>query len=536
MQATTLRLGPIRKLHINGVYVLFKLKDRMSRTKAFKIIVLGGTGVRLLQIGNNLLIIPLILAKIGAEQYGYWLATGGILAWASTCDFGVVGIVKQRCSFFLGKNNTDVASTYFHTGLVVYSFLLILMLIVVYGLSFLLHPLLDFPEIDSKLYRTAFMLAGLAMALSILKTVFGAYLHASRQPSGGVISSAVGQLVNLLLVIYLLLWTSLGLWAIPIGLLANQLISVCLIVCYVFKHTRVLHTKPVFKREIFHDYFTISPVMFLARMGSQLTAKIEPTLIVMFINPELATMFTVAKRLIEVMMSFANTVRAGMIAGFSHYFGEKGAEATIDLLDRILQMTVGFSFAITLVYLATNRYFVNLWVGRELYIGTLICVFIGLEALTKSVGDSMLQLVGALGEMRRSSIALFAESVIKVGLMFLFLPLIGIVGLPVAALLSGVGKAIYSISRLKQNLDDVRLDMTCPLLGSAVALGLLFGAALIGSFGTDQNPWLWLPMSLLVSCLFAGLFNLWAFPFIRKEVFLFLTKFRLMFLKETKLL
>ena len=78
----------------------------MSRKKSFKILVFGGWFVRFLQIGNNLLLIPLIIAKIGPNQYGYWLASGGILAWASACDLGVAGIIKQRCSLYLGRMST----------------------------------------------------------------------------------------------------------------------------------------------------------------------------------------------------------------------------------------------------------------------------------------------------------------------------------------------------------------------------------------------------------------------------------------------
>lgn len=490
----------------------------MSRKKSFKILVVGNWFVRFLQIGNNLLLIPLIIAKIGPDQYGYWLASGGILAWASACDFGVVGIIKQRCSLCLGRLSIGKAVEYFQVGLLIYSILLLLLLVVIYGLSFLLEPLLNLPAQEVTLFQQTFLLAGVAMALSVLKNIFAAYLHAAQKPIGDIVAAALGQLLNLALVVYLLICTPVGLWAIPIGMFANHFASVVVILYYAFKETPVLRTKPVFDSAILCDYFTVSPVLFVARLGSQLTAKIEPTLIVMFLTPELATMFTIAKRLIEVMMGFANSVRGGLIAGFSHFFGEKGTGATVDLLDRILQMTLGMSFAIALVYIATNRYFVELWVGPELYIGTLICVFMSLEALTKSVGDSMIHLVGALGEMRRSSVALLAESVIKVGLMFVLLPLLGVVGLPLAALLSATGKVGYSICGLRRNLHHLRLDMRHPLQGSLLAMSLFAGAALLGGYGAGQNPWLWLLLNLSLSGICAVSFLVWAFPFIQREL------------------
>lgn len=489
----------------------------MSRTRSFKTLVLGGWFVRFLQIANNLLLIPLILAKIGSEQYGYWLATGGVLAWASACDFGVVGIIKQRCAYHLGQKNGGKAIQYFQTGALVYIPLLCLMLAVVFGLSFLLKPLLGIPEEYALLYQLTFLLAGLAIAFSILKGIFAAYLQAIQKTRGDIVSRIVGQLLNLIIVIYLLVWTPLGLWAIPIGLFANHFVSVLVVMGYTQAEGKVLTSRVVFDKGVLRDYLHTSPVLLFARLGSQLTMKIEPTLIVIFLTPELATMFTVAKRLIEVMMGFANAVRGAMLAGFSHYFGEKGGLATVDLLDRILQMTLGLSFGIAMVYLGSNRHFVGIWVGPDLYIGTLICAFIGLEALTKSVADSMIHLVGALGEMRRSSLALLAESIAKVGLMFVFLPLLGIVGLPLAAILGGIGKAVYSFHRLKSNLDEVCLDVTRPFVSSVLGLGSLAGAALLGSYGVGQSPWLWLPVTLLISGVCATSYVLWALPFVRRE-------------------
>ena len=499
----------------------------MSRKKSFKILVFGGWFVRFLQIGNNLLLIPLIIAKIGPNQYGYWLASGGILAWASACDLGLAGIIKQRCSLYLGRMSTGKAVEYFQVGLLIYCLLLLLLLAVIYGLSFLLDPLLNLPAQQVTLFQHTFLLAGAAMALSVLKNIFAAYLHAAQKPTGDIVAGALGQLLNLVFVVYLLTCTSAGLWAIPIGMFANHFASVIVILYYIFKESPVLRTKPSISRAILRDYFTVSPVLFVARLGSQMTAKIEPTLIVMFLTPELATMFTIAKRLVEVMMGFANSVRGGLIAGFSHFFGEKGAEATVNLLDRILQMTIGISFAIALVYVATNRNFVDLWVGPEYYIGSLICVFMSLEAFSKSVGDSMIHLVGALGELRRSSVALLAESVIKVGLMFIFLPLLGVVGLPLASLISSTGKAGYSICRLRRTLHCLRIDMNHPMLSFLLALSLLAGASFLGWFGAGQNPWLWLPLHLLLSAICAVFFAVWAFPFIRSELRTTISKLQL---------
>ena len=499
----------------------------MSRRKSFKILTIGGSLVRILQIGNNLLLIPLYLKYIGVESYGYWLASGGVLAWVAAFDFGVVGIIKQRCAFYFGKNQPETAVAYFQTGLIIYSLLLLLMLGIAYGLSFVLDPLLNFPAEDVDLYRHTFMLAALSVTFAILKNALGAYLHALQRPVADVFASVAGQLINLIVVIYLLLWTSLGLWAIPIGMLSNHLLSTVCVLGYLSFRTSTLRRLLLFQRAIFFDYLTISPILFFSRLGSQLTAKFEPTLIVMYLTPELATMFTVAKRLIEVMMGFANTVRGGMIAGFSHYFGEKGAGATVDLLDRILQMTLGMSFAIALVFIATNRYFVELWVGQELYIGTLICIFMSLEALSKSVGDSMIHLVGALGEMRRSSVALLAESVIKVGLMFILLPHLGVVGLPLAALLSATGKAGYSICRLRHNLHHLHLDMRHPLQGFLLAMSLFAGAALLGGYNVGQNPWLWVTLNFSLSGICAISFVVWAFPFIQRELLTAILKLRM---------
>lgn len=488
-----------------------------SRKKAFKTIAIGQSFVRLLQIGNNLLLIPLYLKVIGAEQYGYWLATGGILAWVSACDFGLVGIVKQRCALFLGKKETARAIQYFHAGLLVYGGIILVMLALIWGLSLLLQPILSLPAEDADLYRYTFCVAGIAMGFSLLGNVFAGYLHASQRPGGDILAAAIGQLLNLAVVIYLLLFTTAGLWAIPLGLLTNHACYALFLILYFLFKTSALSIRPVFEKSIFRDYFTTGPVLFLSRLGSQLTSKIEPTLIVIFLTPELATMYTVVKRLVEVLFGFANSVRGGMLAGFSHFYGEQGAAATSVLLDRILQITIGISLLVVIFYISVNQSFVSLWVGEAFYLGSLLSVFIAFEAFTNSIANTTIQLVGALGEMRRSSLALLAESILKVFGMLILLPLIGVVGLPIAGLLSASGKLYYSLRRLHEHLQQLRLRVLRP--GWAVLLATLLFAAVIGldASGFMQSGWIWalaLPMLFL---LLSGLYLLWAFPYLREE-------------------
>ena len=45
---------------------------------------------------NGVVLVPLYLARIPLETYGYWMATGNILAWLSLVDPGFSAIIHQR--------------------------------------------------------------------------------------------------------------------------------------------------------------------------------------------------------------------------------------------------------------------------------------------------------------------------------------------------------------------------------------------------------------------------------------------------------
>ena len=91
-----------------------------SRKRATILQALGGyvnTGIIILQ---GLLLMPLYIRYLGADTYGLWLASGGILGMLGLINFGISSMLVQRIASAYGKNDLDQAGAYFISGMVVY--------------------------------------------------------------------------------------------------------------------------------------------------------------------------------------------------------------------------------------------------------------------------------------------------------------------------------------------------------------------------------------------------------------------------------
>ncbi|MDQ6988073.1 MAG: hypothetical protein Q9M25_09745, partial [Mariprofundaceae bacterium] len=91
-----------------------------SRKRATISLTIGGYANTGISILHGFLLIPLYLYYLGANLYGFWLASGGMLGMLALANFGVSSMLIQRVAQAYGKNNNQQAGAYFINGVVVY--------------------------------------------------------------------------------------------------------------------------------------------------------------------------------------------------------------------------------------------------------------------------------------------------------------------------------------------------------------------------------------------------------------------------------
>ena len=63
-----------------------------SRTKSTKILAIGSYSILVVDIIQGLALVPLYISFLGERLYGFWLASGGIIAILGFLDLGISNI------------------------------------------------------------------------------------------------------------------------------------------------------------------------------------------------------------------------------------------------------------------------------------------------------------------------------------------------------------------------------------------------------------------------------------------------------------
>ena len=490
----------------------------MSRTKTAMTIAMGGWVSRVLTLINNLVLIPIVIIAVGAENYGYWLASGGILAWLSIMDAGITPLIRQRVAYHAAQGDRNTADSYFCHGLIAYGLIAVLISATTYFLGVWIPGFLGVEQTYHSEFKQAIWLAGLSLALGLLINVVDSYLYAILRARVPVIAAALAQIVLILVTLYLLN-DGHGVLAIAGGLVLSRAFLVLVLFGGLMgKYERSFLQQFRLRKAILKDYLSTTPIVLFARLGGQSTAKIEPLILVLFISPQVATGYVIAKKMIEILIGFSNTIRGAVSPGFSHFLGEKGPKEASILLSRVLQVCLAPVLIMVAIYITVNESFVATWIPGQWIPGYTVILLLGLEAIVISISQTVVQLVGACGNISYSSLAIFLEALIRVLCMFLCLKYFSYEALPLACILSGLLLLFFAWSRLRKNLGIVKFNYL--KISSAFSLWACFGAFLIWSSSSFaiSDGWFNLIIGAAIFGLLASGFSVITMPYFRERL------------------
>jgi O-antigen/teichoic acid export membrane protein len=430
---------------------MFNLKDP-SRRKTVKILTIGNYSVMFIDIVQGLLFVPLYLNYIGERLYGLWLGTGGILAVLAFLDMGMASLTIQRVSREYGLKNYEGISKYFFGGALINSGFMSILLIAGIILSFFLENI--FPDISGKekeLLTIAFQIALIGLILSLLNNTIEGTLNALQKPLMGKVFQLTGAATGII-VIYFMLMGEKPLLAIAAGTLTRGAISLFPNVIYLtmlFKKNNIALFN--YDRTTLKDYLKLTPNLMLSKFGTSLVGNIEPTLINIFISPEVAVFYSVTKKVGGLIRSIIDRIGSVLYSSMSHLFSENKQKFS-DLLMKYLSYFLNFSLTLFLIYFILNENFIHIWVGPENYLGDLMTILIATSLFLSSLSNITSYLLSSTGDIKYTSNSVFFESILKVILLYTLIQLLGVYGLPLAIIVSSLIFLTIYILRWQKHL------------------------------------------------------------------------------------
>lgn len=480
------------------------LARQPSRKKAVLFHLLGSTAGNILLMVQGVVLVPLYLHYFGDRLYGFWLATGGMLAWLGVLDLGVSTLVLQRCGAAYGRRDLPEVGRYFRAGAILVAFFAVAVLVLALVLSSWVPVWLSIDHQWRVLISGTFILASVSLALGF-GNEFARNFCASVQRAGlPAFVETLGSLISLLVTVGSLLG-GLGLWSLPIGFVVRAVLILSVNGTYSWCLVRHCGGNWRIESRVFADFAKLGPAVVCSRVVNGLTRQAEPVLITLFLRPELTVVYTVTQRALIACEFFANVVIGTTAGAFSHLFGEKNAEAISRSVRDAGILICAISSFVSLGYAAGNNGFVQLWVGEDRFGGQGLTTGLALASLAMLASRYIQTLLGTTGDIAYTSLLAAGESVLRVVLASSLIHWMLLSAFPMALIVSSLVTGVLSWRRFARISPPVGQALRGTLMVLVLGVALVMAASLT-SFWLPCGTWLIWGLSVgSVSTLLGGL-------------------------------
>lgn len=416
----------------------------MSRRRSAIATLLSSSTSTLILAIQAVVLIPLYLQAIGPRLYGAWLGSGDILVWLQAFDLGLPNVLIQRVGAAHGRGDRKTASEYFASAMTVMAVIGVVAGAAAVFASPVVPRLMGISGPDAEVLRQCFAVAALGAALNLFTNGIVGFSRAIQQ-TGFLNVVTIGATTCGFAVSVGLVLGGAGLWAIALGLVTRSVLVFAGGIVFIALHARGDQRREYRPRQtMLRELVAVLPATALGGVGYSVMTQSESFIVATFLKPEFATILGITRKVLELGRGFIDTIAFATYGAFAHLATSAQRHRVLHAHAEISAVRTSLAVVAAAAYMAINSSLVGLWVGPALYGGYTLTILLALQFIV--VGGSFLTnyLYRALGPVMRGSLALAAESVLRVPLMIGLVLWLGLVGIPLAGILTAMGFALLA--------------------------------------------------------------------------------------------
>ena len=461
-------------------------------------------GATFLILVGALALVPWYLKYISMEEYGAWLATGGMLSFLTIVDLGLMGVLTQQAAVAYGADERERLSKIVGTGIVISICLSIIASLISIGLCPFVPIIMKLSGETASRLSICFLIAAISGGLNLIGYATGGVLKSFQKTFVPGLALIVSEAVNILVIVVLLL-NGFGLYSIALGLVSRSLVMVsintlfCLLECYL-----TLHIKIVWSWDIAKQMWRLSAYVFTSRIASSVIAMTDTFLVGAIMGPKVAGAYALTIRAHGLIQSFAGRFGDAVMPSLAHLHGEvgnKGRFKEVVIFAFKIQATIA-AVGVAGV-MAFDKSFVNLWVKPGIYAGNAINIVFGIWVIGNIVGGVSWHTLYAMGELPSLCKVVWLEAIIRAVFSVVLISYIGAIGAPIAALvaqlISPAGILTYLLIRKVQMTYKDCLEIGRSLF-IRISVPVLVAFAVVGISGL-LDSWHSFIFTLLLYCI-----------------------------------
>ncbi len=446
-------------------------------------------GSMVLVLIRNLALVPLYLHYIGLEEYGAWLATGGVLGYLMMLDLGLMGVITQASAAAYGAGDRFALGRLVTTGVAQSLLLACLAGAIASILSPFVPRWMGLTDLAAHRLQVCFLIVAVANGVNIVGVATEGILKSLQRPFLPGVLHLGSDLVNVAVTVILLLkgW---GLYAVAAGLATRSVVAVLGgLVAFVWVCVGEMRLPLCFSWRDASSLWNRSLTLFMTRIGSSLEANSDPFLVGLILGPETAGMFALTIRAHDTVRMLTGPISTALMPSMAHLHGESNRARFRDIavLAMKLQCVVGAVGMAAVVFL--NTAFVRLYMGPHVYAGHAVNILAALWGLNLLVGSSPYNSLFAMGSFHVLLGASWLDAAIKIPITLAFLLAGQLWGAPAGSLIASLGANWLLFRAFRSQLQLPALEARALLrdLAKLLAVPLALAICLSPATGVISN-------------------------------------------------
>jgi O-antigen/teichoic acid export membrane protein len=387
-----------------------------------------------LSIAVGIALVPFVLHHVGVRLYGYWLASGEVLAYATMADLGVLGVVPWLIAEADGRRDRTAIRRLMSTGFAAAVVVAVIYAVLVLLLWRIAPSVLKLAAADRASIAGPLMLIAGVTAIVMPLRVFSAALVGLQDVKFYGFLATANWALDLVITVTLLL-KGYGLYALAVGVTVPSVLGVVASVARVGIIAPDLMSgwpRPSSKEvaRLFREGFGA----WLGAWGWRLSAATDAIVLAALGNPVAITVLAMTAKLGQMLTQMSWVPGDSSLVGLAQLSGEQRPERLRGAVTAVFRVYLALATAGTCVILAVNGAFVRDWVGGHLFGGGGVNAVLAALIIVATTGHGIATITSVLGRRLHVGAGTLVAGAVHVALALVLSRRFGIIGVPLAAL------------------------------------------------------------------------------------------------------
>ena len=408
-----------------------------------KFSVISGLIVTLITSFQAIVIAPILISSVGSSVYGAWIIVADVLIALQMFDFGITAYGAQKiASARANDENHECCANFFATMTIVIGLVILLNMLCIFVLLRYEFPA-ELSHASQYILRNCAVIGIVSVSLQLLSYSFIAPSRALESLTVINVSSVCGALVGFLLTL-VLLKMNFGLYSVAYGMLIRSFLNLIGGVFSVYFLRSITGVQNFDRRKYTAavlDQIKNAPSTFIGNFSLLAISASENFLVGRFVGLSEVANYSISRKIFDFCKTVIDIFSYSAYGGLSVGLAKLSRNSQSTYLHKYTIGVLIVSASLIIPAYAFSSIFVTLWVGVDKYVGASVAGLMAMAAFVSCISGFLFSGLRAQGRFKMATVNVTAELVFKLGIAIVFLPLIGISGMPLAS----IGGSIFAI-------------------------------------------------------------------------------------------